>query len=144
MTSILDQLKQQAAAANDDRRLDLPIRGYDPELLVRYRFLPPNEYEEVVSRKGSGHDFLIAACDCILFRGSDGTLAPLDVGDDRGPVGFDERLAAAFDFDVDSARGTIKKLFEGPDPYGIGRHVAKLNEWLTGISTAELAGLGER
>lgn len=127
--SLMERLRSQRAAIGRERRLDLPIPGYDG-LVARYKKVSWDETKKIAEkvdksksprRELMGHaDYLVAACDTILVHDGE-QLRPIhevfaDMLDDDEPVKFDHRLAKilGIEGDVDSARKVCLAVFNNP------------------------------
>lgn len=145
--SIRDQIREERDAIAAKRTLDLLVPGYSGNLIgVRYRAISAREVEEFVERqRGEGEqgikaglDLLIACCDSILYRAAEDEEFEPALDDDGDKIRFDVRLAEAFDIEATSARETVSGFFspEGAQPFAVGQHIAAVQQWLAGESSA--------
>lgn len=136
-----DSMRAQLRARREELRakttVDLLVPGYDGDLAVRYKAIPEDEFDKLVSKMQRGTnmdaalDLLAKACDCILVREGD-VLEPLE--DEDGPIGFDIRLAEFFGFTAEKTREIIRETFspDGRHPLAPADHANAVTDWFRG------------
>lgn len=140
--NLLDRLRERRnqIASKDEYRLDLPVPGYDGELVVRYKYTEYNETAERADRlRGvdagqvpliSAIDTLIAACDKVMIV-VNGRLVPIDEGA-LTPVRFEERLADILAFNASKARDVVRGLFN--NDYAIIEQAMTVSRWMRDVT----------
>jgi hypothetical protein len=140
--SLLDKIREQRHDTAAESTIDLPIPGWDFELVARYHAIDPlvegKDIQERVRRQFRGDqvaqefwtliDTMIAACDGLYGRETDGVLKPVSTDGDR-PVRFGSELAAALDLPDASARDVVIGVFLGNKSAARG-HGLRLQLWL--------------
>lgn len=135
-SSMLGKLRQRREQLSQDREpLELPIPGYNGDLVAKYRVLPWQEIRlaaEKADRDKSPLSELMAACDMLIkscvgmyVQGNDG-LEPIDA-DAAAPVGYDARLAGLLGYEAETAREVIRRLFN--NDLALAAHHADVAEW---------------
>lgn len=146
-TSFMDKIRAKRVA-QEDVTLDLPIPGYDNELVGRYRVVTLDETEKIGKRVRSVKDraerMLLAsldgialACEGLYWRDNEGELHPM------GPNGTSEAwtfsspgLSAELGFDAENARDTILGIF-GRNEFAIVQHNVEIARWMSGGKTQD-------
>lgn len=138
--SVLARLRARREALAGEHHLDLDVPGYGGELVARYaplraggltRLFPLISPDAPAPSISVVADELIAACRAVLIR-DDGKLG--DIAPEYGSLGFEQRLAAVFGFEAETAREVVVGVF-GPDPH-IEGHGMALVSWSTDASTS--------
>lgn len=151
-SSLLEQLREKRRAAAAAKTIDLPIPGYDGDLIARYRLLDVlvdgkqlgekirREFTSQTERTFYGAlDTLITACEGLYIRNqASGELEPLDP-DGQGPVCYDHRLAEGLELEASTARETLKALFNGEE-VRILTHADQLGRWMADPASAVTLG----
>ena len=158
--SLLGQLQAQRAQIARKTSTTIPLPGFrNPQVVVRYRFLPPERLDELgrgirqeTERDNeqlvlSSIDVLIEACEGIYVRERGSTkLEPLAPYEDKLILTFnDARLADCFGFESNEARDLVRGVFVGPggvtNDYAIIDHAQLLLRWFgdTSVRTDEEA-----
>ncbi|HET7443268.1 MAG TPA: hypothetical protein VFJ57_01275 [Solirubrobacterales bacterium] len=154
--SLADELAERRREITQEREpLDLPLPGYGPKLVARYRALTYKELKtaaQKVRRLQLAHDeeaelkglcdTLIAAC-VGFFTTVDGELVPLqdampELADVQVPVRYDVNLARATGLEVSGtprARQIVREVF-GEDTYLIS-HYQEVEAWMSEANTAD-------
>lgn len=142
----LDRIREKVSRGEANATKDLDVPGYDGELAVRYKVLPferAREIELAAARDPSDYrelrvmcDELIDACECVLWRGEDGQMHPLEDGAGR-MVRYDARLAEGLGLDAREAREVILGVFAKPKsvgrdraPYMVSAHFDTYLAWI--------------
>lgn len=144
--SILGELRREHQRIRAEKEVVLPIPGY-AKLGCRYKRLTLDDEEKIARKagarasKGERHaafgavcDELIKACDQFMVRGDDGW-EPLSL---TKPVGYDVRLARAFDLDPlvngkPNARKILLELFGGEGhENAVDAHHDRYYAWVRG------------
>lgn len=149
MASVLDRLREQRETQLAEKRLSLPVKGWDGLLYVRYR---PLSWEKLMDLLDSvaldaesgvqaNADALVAACDALLVKddpeGEPRSLAAVlrEQGEDvpQAEVRFDEVACDALGIEgVQTARETVLAIFAGAvsPELSVAEHAARLGGWM--------------
>jgi len=141
--SQFERLRQKRKAIADRKEVDLPIPGYNNELVATYKMLPWEQIRAIIRRmeksKGVGDrrelyaqaDTLVEACTQIRYRDPsrpvDDQLIPLIEGE---TVRYDEKLAEVLDFPYARPRQCLLETFK--NDFAISVHHGELIEWMQG------------
>lgn len=155
-TSIVGRLREKRRQGAEKQTIDLPVPGYDGELVVRYRLLDPLvEGKELGDRVGGefrgasldaerGYylavDTLISAC-IALFAKVAGKLVPL--AGEGTVTSFEDThdLAEMLGFEpLDTTRKTVEAVFIG-NKVAVNGQAMHLNLWMLDPSRDLDAGL---
>jgi hypothetical protein len=140
--SLLDRIREKRHDATAEATLDLPIPGWDFELVARYRLIDPLvEGKDIAQRirkqfRGDPEsaefwtliDTMIAACEGLYGREGDEPLKPVSVNGDR-PVRFGPDLAEALDLPDATARDVVVGVFRG-NKAAARAHGVRLSAWM--------------
>lgn len=120
------QLLAKRRQAAGEHTVDVPVQGYEGLLVARYRLLDPLGEGKILTEKiyrefkteeernfWGAVESLIASIEGFYFRTDEGKLVAIEPSDGQGPMGYDHRLAAYFEFEAESARDSVKGLFNG-------------------------------
>lgn len=148
--SLLDRLRAQRAAQLSEKRLTLPVPGWNGLLHVRYRPLPWEDLTDLLRRAtdepraalDANCDTLAKACDALLVKDDDGDLRSLaDVlraqGEQvHGEVRFDEVACEVLGLEAASARETVLAVFGGAvsPEVAVAEQAGRLGAWMRGAS----------
>jgi hypothetical protein len=144
-TSIVGRLRAKRRAASEKQTIDLPIPGYDGELVVRYRLLDPLVEGKELGDRIAGEfrgpsldaergyylavDTLIAAC-VAIFAKVNGDLVPIAGEGTITSFEDTDALADLLAFDpLDTARKTVEAVFVG-NKVAINGQSVHLNVWM--------------
>lgn len=145
--SVMESLRAKHRELVNSKTLDLPIPGYEGELVARYRLLSMKELERIGNRvqkqvKGQGDRVLLASLDSIivacdgLYYNRDGKLVSLSesIGKDEPPIKYDDRLIDFLGLTLDEgdsmgpARKTVLAVFGGND-IAVLDHSRAIGQW---------------
>lgn len=152
--SLAARLKEQHEQLQQERHLDLPIPGYNGDLVARYKPLDWDFFKKIGVRTEKSKnprkelyaqaDTLIESCEEIFAVDDKGVLVSLykvmDISGDE-PVRYDERLAEAFGLKVGTARDSVFGLFN--NDIAITNHHNEVAEWMqdtSGDSDGDFSG----
>ena len=141
--SQFERLRQQRTAIANRKSTDIPIPGYNGELVATYKMLPWEQIRAIIRRmensKGVGDrrelyaqaDTLVEACTQIRYRDislpPDEQLVPLIEGD---TVRYDAKLAEVLDFPYARERQCLLETFK--NDFAVSVHHGQLIEWMQG------------
>lgn len=123
--------------------LDLVVPGYNDKLLIRFRWVPPEDLaatsKSLVAIKNptkqnqaAAADAIVAACEEIMVR-EDDEIVPLSTNEFPITFADGERLAFALGFpNPNSARECCAAVFN--NPYAMGDVALRLMQWLEDTS----------
>lgn len=145
--SVMESLRARHRELVQAKTLDLPIPGYDGDLVCRYRLLSMKELENIGNRvqkqvKGQGDRVLLASLDSIIIAcegmhySRDGQLVPLSesLGKDEPPIKYDERLVEflALKISEEDTMGPARKVVIavfGGNEIAILDHSRAIGQW---------------
>lgn len=144
LTTDFARLRDRRENIAKERTIDLPIPGYDGELIARYQRVEYPVIRRIIEKMqkqkaATGDradlyamiDTIVAACKEILYKSEDGKLTRLSP---NGPVRFDRTLAEGLGFQAETARQIVLEVFN--NELAIGAHHSDLMEWLQGEAKA--------
>lgn len=146
--SPLDRIRQRRADLEHGILLDVPIPGYEGELVARFARLSPEELkeasEEVVRTRSKPADAQLTAAAAIVTRhvkditfvNASGQHLPLDP-DDPEPLRFDERLARLMRLTLPpdwNPRLVLLAVLTRGNEAGVQGMAVQLLSWSSGIS----------
>jgi hypothetical protein len=141
--SILDRLREKRRQEAGRSTIDLPISGWGGDVIARYRLLDPLvEGRDIAERVRAQYredqaaqefyaliDTLIAACDGLYARDTDGEVKPLSLNG-GGPATYTVELAAALGVEeAATARDVVIGLFKG-NKVAARAHALRLQMWM--------------
>lgn len=141
--SILASLREKRAKAATNKTVDIAIPGYRGDLVARYHLLDPLVEGKVIGERMKREfpddedkmtyyalvDTLIAACDGLYLRNTEGVLEAIDPEGDGDACCYDSRLAAGLGIESDSARKTLLAVFNG-NKVAVTQHSMRLQQWM--------------
>jgi hypothetical protein len=154
--SVMESLRAKHRELRESKTLDLPIPGYDGDLVARYRLLTMKELENIGNRvqkqvKNQGDRVLRASLDAIIvacegmYYNRDGRLVPLSesISKDEPMIKYDDRLIEflALELREDDpleptlgpARKTVLAVF-GENDIAILDHSRAIGQWSSDTS----------
>jgi hypothetical protein len=147
--SLLARLRDHAREAQKGKTYDLPVPGFQGELVLRFAPLDIATVERLAAKASSTSsgvsetlDAMVRACVGVYGREADGHLEPLE--DEQGPVRIEHRLAVILGMtepgsDTLTAREVVLRLFGG-NAFALSAYVEKLSEWMTDPDASERPG----
>ena len=140
-SSLLERLRQQSAAQQRERSIDLEIGGaFEPPLVARYGVLPVHELERMSEQIDERHPDRVGYALEVMARSNRAILARdgdelVELCDERGTITFGHRLAVLLGLpippDEDSLppREVIVMLFGG-NALALSTHGGQLIQWM--------------
>lgn len=135
--------RHQQMAAASTRLFDLP--GYNGEVVARYKRLTYEQLRKVLFQTdadvvGKNAQFLIDACDEILFREDDGTLTPVVAG---CKTTFEFNLESRHSFatvlgieHIDTLHGQVVEAFAGNE-LALNDHAGQVHAWMVAANALD-------
>lgn len=146
--SLFDGLREKHREIAARKTIDIPIPGYDGDLVARYRVLDVTSEMSGIAKRVAREftntmeaqlwatvDGMIVACEGIFASDKGGNLHPLSeaTGSDT-PVKYDMQLAQFMGFTgVGSAREVVMELF-GHNEVAMLDHGSQLSRWMSNTS----------
>lgn len=143
-TTAFGALRKRREDIGSEKHHDLPIPGYQGELVARYKLLDFKVMRQIMKRmeknRAAGDsrellaqcDILIAACVEIFTVDKKGELMPLDPNSPDNPIKYDKRLSDGLGFEASNGRQVVLGVFK--NDIALTAHHGELVMWMQGMS----------